>query len=297
MIRAACLTLSIALGGVMSFVHSAGAQEGGAQEVLAAPSMGLSAEAPALFEMLDAMGMYDILAIMGAENIRGAGDMEAQMFPGAGGAAWQAMVTRLHSSDRMASLFEAAFPRDALTPEQIAEVTTFLHSDAGQRVISGEVAARFLFLEEDAVDASNAAFMAAVAASDPRLDILQRFNEVNGLIERNVSGALNLRFAFYRGLIDGGAFDADMPESLMLAEVWAQEPEVRQLTVEWLYSYQLTAYSDASDGDLEAYVALSETAAGRALNAALFAAFDHMLGDLSYDLGAAAAIFIAGEDA
>jgi hypothetical protein len=42
---------------------------------------------------------------------------------------------------------------------------------------------------------------------------------------------------------------------------------------------------------------VSETQAGAALNAALFAAFDRVFNQLSYELGVAAAGFIVGEDA
>lgn len=291
MIRIACLSAAITLGAVVSYGQSAHAQD-----VQVSASSMLADEAPDLHRMLVGMGMYDIITLMGAENTRGGADLEEQLFPGAGGAAWQAMVARLHATDRMIGMFEAEFNRDALTPEQVAIIQAFMSSDVGQRMVAGEVAAREQFLEDAAVVTANDVFMAAVESADPRLEILQRLNEVNGLVDRNVSGALNLRFAFYRGLIDGGAFDGDVPEDLMLAEVWGQEPEVRHMTIEWLFSYQLAAYANASDADLEAYLALYESDAGRAVNAVLFAAFDEMLADLSYELGAAAAMFIAGED-
>jgi hypothetical protein len=205
-------------------------------------------------------------------------------------------VARLHTHSRMVALFEGAFPQDALTAEQIEAITSFVQSDAGLRIIMGEISARRIFLDQDAVDLAIEGYRAELASAAPRLDILDRFNTVNGLVERNVSGALNLRFAFFRGLIDGGAFEDEVPEEAMLAEVWAQEPDVRQMTVEWLYAFQLLAYAQVSDAELEAYVDMSESDAGHAVNAALFSAFDSMLADLSYDLGRAAAVYIAGED-
>jgi hypothetical protein len=122
-------------------------------------------------------------------------------------------------------------------------------------------------------------------SEDPRIDLLTDFIETNDLVERNVSGALNSNFAFYRGLSDGGAFEVEIPEELMLAEVWGQEPELRRDTIEWLYSFQLSAYSGLEDADIEAYTAFSATDAGAALNAALFAAFDTVFNQLSYELG------------
>jgi hypothetical protein len=70
-----------------------------------------------------------------------------------------------------------------------------------------------------------------------------------------------------------------------LSEVWGQEPELRRDTIEWLYSFQLSAYSGLSDADIEAYTAFSETEAGAALNAALFAAFDTVFNQLSFRAG------------
>jgi hypothetical protein len=54
----------------------------------------------------------------------------------------------------------------------------------------------------------------------------------------------------------------EIPEELMLSEVWGQEPELRRDTIEWLYSFQLSAYSGLSDADIEAYTAFSATDAG-----------------------------------
>lgn len=256
----------------------------------------IATQDPNLHRMLSAMGMYDILEIMSTESINSASDLEERMFPNAGGAAWAQIANALYAPERMTALFEAAFPQDALTPEQQDTLTQFALTDAGARIIAGEIAARRTFLDASAIDTAIDAFIAAVEANDPRLEILAQLNATNGLVERNVMGALNLRLVFYTGLMDGGAFDRAIPESAMLADVWAQEPEVRRTTVEWLYAFQLLAYGDVTNAELEGYVALSETPAGRAVNAALFAAFDAMLAELSYDIGAAAATFIGGDD-
>lgn len=291
MIRVVLTSLSIAFGAWVCATDGLRAQE-----VQAVTSPHLAAEAPELHAILDGLGMYEIIALMGTENTQGGIDVEAQLFPGAGGQAWQATVMRLHAGNRMAVLFEDALSQDALSPEQMQEVQAFITSEAGQRMIAGEIAARRLFLDPEAVATATEAFFTAVQEDDPRIDLLRQFNDVNGLVERNVIGALNLRVAFYRGLIDGGAFDNDVPEGMMLSEVWSHEAEVREMTIEWLYAYQLVAYADASDDDLEAYMALADSDAGRALNSALFNAFDSMLTTLSYELGTSAAAFIAGED-
>lgn len=295
MIRIASLSMLLAVLGAVPAVIAPSATAH-AQEVQEAQSVILANDTPELYRMLESMGIYQIIALIGTEGVRGAADVEDQLFPGAGGAAWRATAMGLHNSDRLVGLFEEAFNQDAITPEQIATIQTFVESDLGRRLVEGEIAARRLFLDENAVNAATNALLAAVQADDPRLDLLQRFNDTNGLIDRNVSGALNLRFSFYRGLIDGGAFENDVPEDLMLAEVWGQEPDVRQATVEWLFAFQMVAYADVSDSDLEAYIEMMGSSEGRAVNAALFSSFDAMLAQLSYDLGYAAAGFIAGED-
>jgi hypothetical protein len=295
MIRAALLALTFLFAPALTAPVSA--QAGlPMQPVQPVASAGLAETDPALFEMLSAMGIYDILSILSQENMQSGNTLEASMFPGEGGADWAALVARLHEGGRMSELMEDAFPTDALTPDQVAEVTRFMTSDTGRRVVAAEVETRLLFLDADHVDIATESFMAAMEARDGRLELLYQLNEVNGYIERNVSGALNLRFAFFRGLADGGAFDDDMAEDTMLQQVWSEEEAMRQMTIEWLFSYQLAAYAGFSDAELQSYIDFGRSEAGRAVNAALFASFDEMLGTLSYELGRGAAGFILGED-
>jgi hypothetical protein len=96
---------------------------------------------------------------------------------------------------------------------------------------------------------------------------------------------------------DGGAFDdAQMTEAEMLADVWSQEPDIRAETEGWLYPFLALAYEPLSDADIEAYLAFSESQAGQAMNAALFAAFDKVFSDISRDLGRAVAEMLSGRD-
>jgi hypothetical protein len=256
----------------------------------------LAERAPAVFEMLEALRLYDILDVIAAAGIEGAMDLEADLFPGMGGAPWAAEANRIHGADRVARLFEEAFPDGRMSAEDVARTTAFFDAEPGRSIAAAEVVGRRAFLDPAAEELAKEAFRDAVAQEDPRIELLTEFIEVNDLIERNVSGALNSNFAFYRGLADGGAFEVEIPEDLMLAEVWGQEGEIRRDTVEWLYSFLLAAYSGLDDADIEAYTAFSETEAGIALNAALFESFDAMFETLSYELGVAAARYIAGED-
>jgi hypothetical protein len=257
----------------------------------------LAERAPQIVEMLEALRLYEVLGIMATEGVEAALSLEADLFPDNGGAPWALEANRINGADRMIALFEAAFPVERMSGEDVAHVTEFFTSEPGIGIAAAEVAGRRAFLDPGVEEVANDAFRQAVTEEDPRIDVLTDFIEANDLVERNVSGALNSNFAFYRGLSDGGAFEVEIPEELMLAEVWGQEPELRRDSIEWLYSFQLSAYAGLSDADIEAYTALSETQAGAALNAALFEAFDRVFNQLSYELGVAAAGFIVGEDA
>lgn len=295
MIRSIILALTLAapLAPQAALAQTA-AEAGTAVEI--AELAPLSERAPEVAEMLEALRIYDILEVMATEGVEAALNLEADMFPGQGGDTWAAQANRIHGAARLTELFEDAFPVDGMTPEEVGRVTAFFTAEPGQSIAASEVAGRSAFLDPQIEELANEAFRDAVVEEAPRIDLLTEFIEVNDLIERNVAGALNSNFAFYRGLSDGGAFDVEIPEELMLAEVWSQEPELRRDTIEWLYSFQLSAYAGLADADIEAYAAFSSTPAGTALNAALFDAFDDVFDQLSYELGAAAAVFIAGED-
>ncbi|MEO1197571.1 MAG: hypothetical protein AAFX45_15570, partial [Pseudomonadota bacterium] len=120
--------------------------------------------------------------------------------------------------------------------------------------------------------------------------------EVNDLIGSNLMGAMNSNYAFYQGLNDGNGLPEELTEEQMLTNIWEQEDEVRQETETWVYSYLAMAYQPLSDDDVEAYIALSESDEGRALNRALFESFDAMYSTISRALGLAAAQYIVGQD-
>jgi hypothetical protein len=82
----------------------------------------------------------------------------------------------------------------------------------------------------------------------------------------------------------------------MLAEIWAQEPEMREETRDWMQAYLTMAYQPLAQEVLEAYIALYRSPEGQQLNRALFAAFDAMYEELSYQLGLATALTMEGED-
>ena len=120
------------------------------------------------------------------------------------------------------------------------------------------------------------------------------FIEVNDLIERNVSGAMSSNFQFYKGLADGRF--TDETEADILAEVWAQQDDIRADTNEWLHGFLLLAYQPLPSETMESYLSYVQTPEGQALNAALFEGFETVYRNISYALGRAVALNADGDE-
>jgi len=261
----------------------------------ALPLRAASADPAAL---LTTLRIPEMIAVMQDEGIAYGDELEEQLFPGAGGARWDEAVARVYDEPALLERFQSAFAaRLAADPQAMDQIAGFFGTDRGQQILILEIEARRALLDEAVEEAAAVSVDDMRARDDPRLALLERFATANDLIEQNVSGALNANFAFYQGMSDGGAFDgAKMTEADMLAEVWAQEPDIRAETESWLYPFLALAYKPLSDADVEAYLAFSESEAGRAMNAAMFAAFDEVFREISRDLGRAAAEMLSGRD-
>lgn len=252
---------------------------------------------PAVVALIDTMQMDSIIEVMREEGLKYGQTLEDEMFPGAGGSRWKAIVENIYDGARMRQQFEQGLSRE-LSADQamLGEIQSFFASARGQSVLKLEIEARRALLDPAVEDAAQLAWQDLAAADSPRAAQLRRFAEVNDLIESNVMGALNANFAFYQGLAAVGAFPQDMTEDQMLADVWEQEAAVRAETEDWLFPFLALAYQPLSDEDLEAYIAFSESMAGQKINAALFSAFDDVFTSISRALGEAAARQMQGED-
>ncbi|MDJ0628294.1 MAG: DUF2059 domain-containing protein [Rhodobacter sp.] len=242
-----------------------------------------------------ALGLPEIVAIMREEGIDYGLELEAELFPGRGGARWAAVVEQIYDLDRMEETVLGRLDTD-LASADLAPMTAFFGSDLGREIVQLEVTARRALLDEGVEEVSRAVLEDLTLARDPRLDLIRDFAEANGLVENNVVGAMNSNYAFYTGLADGGAFPGEMTEEQILTDVWSQEEAIREDTEAWLYSYLVMAYRPLSDADIEAYIAFSRTGPGTVLNRAMFDAFDEMFAAVSLALGRAAAGFLAGEE-
>ncbi len=262
------------------------------------PAQTVTADAMTRIQRLsDTMMMGAIMDVMRDEGLDYGRTLEDEMFAGRGGDRWEAIVGLIYDPQTMRARFDAALAKElADAGEDLAAIETFFASPQGQMALKLEVEARRSMLDKTVEEAAKVAWEDMRAKDDPRVASLTRFAAANDLIESNVMGALNSNLAFYRGMADSGAFPEEMTEEQMLQDVWGQEPEIRRETEDWLYPFLALAYQPLPEADLEAYIAFSETPAGKRMNAALFAAFDVVFSQISFDLGRAAARQMQGED-
>lgn len=216
------------------------------------------------------------------EGIAHGRSLDRDMLDGRGGDHWQIEVARIYDAGRIARAVEEALTA-GLSGADTAACIAFFSGPLGQEILSLEIAARVAMRDAQVEAAARALYEDLKGGDDPRLAAVARFVAVNDLVDRNVAGALTASYQFFRGMVDGDVLD--LGEADILSRVWAEEGDTRIETEAWLYGYLLMAYRPLSARDLDRYVAFSDSAAGRALNAALFAGFDAVYRDISYDLG------------
>ncbi len=256
----------------------------------------LRAEVPqAIQDLAQALAIPEIIQVMREEGIDFGDELADDMFPGRGGDEWQGLLNAIYDADRMREVTMEGFA-NALEGADTAPLTAFFLSPLGQQIIALEISARRAIIDDEVDEANKAHVVELIRADDPRIDLIREFIEVNNLLESNIVGAMNSNFAFLTGLVDEGAYPGTRTEEQMLSDVWGQEESIRLDTAEWLYAFFSMAYSPLSDDELNAYIEISKTPEGQALNNALFAGFDEMFEGISHALGLAAAQMMAGED-
>ena len=259
---------------------------------VASPTVAQDHDAEILFE---ALGLPDIIDIMREEGVVYGAQVGTDLFPSRVGLSWSAAVETIYDPEVMQRDVKAAFIA-ALDGDDVAAMIAFFTSDLGRRFVDLEVAARRALLDDETDAASKALAATARAQNSARFQIVDTFVQSNDLIETNVVGALNSNYAFYTGLMKGGAFEDALTEDQILADVWDQEPDIRANTAEWVYSFLMLAYDPVSDADLQAYIAFSKSEAGQQLNHTLFDAFDDHFDAISFKLGFEAARMMTGAD-
>lgn len=243
--------------------------------------------------LMEALEVDRTVALMRSESVERGEALAETLFPGAGGPGWRDALERVYDEATMRGRMRAGMG-DALRDQDVGTMVAFFETDPGARIVELELAAREAFGEEEVEEAARAAW-ALLPEEDPeRARLIEAFVTVNDLVDENVEAALNANLDFLQGLQEGGAFPEPMSQSEMLAQVWSTEGEVRAEMTEWLGAHLALAYEPLSDAELDAYVAFSDTEAGRALNRALFAGFDAMYEGVGEALGRAAASRMVG---
>lgn len=258
----------------------------GALALICVLVLALPARAEPVGDLMRALKIDSMLKIMRDEGLAYGGELAGDILPGGGTRSWTVQLDQIYDIDRMRGMVSQGMS-GVIEDGDSDPLVAFFTSELGARIIGLELAAREAMIDDAVEEAARETYRRMKDKDDPRLAQIARFIEVNDLLEANVAGALNASLRFYSGLVDGGGLE--MSEADILADVWAQEDETRDDTQEWLYAFLLLAYEPLSDDELDAYIALSETAQGRVLNRALFSGFNAMYDEISYALGLAAA--------
>lgn len=268
-----------------------------ALSLVALLSLSVPLRADPVDDLVAALKLPQLFEVLREEGVSYGAELERDLFPGEGGARWTDRVATIHEASRMEGIATDRLRQDLATaPEAVAQMLAYFNSEPGQRIVDLEIAARSAFLDESLRAAAEENYAEMARAQGPRLRQLRKLVDVNDLIEQNVAGGLNSSLAFYRGMVAGGALEEGLSESEMMADLWSQEPQVREETLNWVFPYLALAYQPISDAQLQAYIAFSESPAGQQLNTALFGAFETVFNGISEALGRSAAEFLAGED-
>lgn len=238
----------------------------------------------------------ETLDLMRQEGIAQGKVLGADLFGSAENREWLLALDRVYDTSRMAKVYDAALSQVlARDPQLVDDVTPFLGGDLGARILALELEARRTTLDEIALEAAREVLAEIEQTDKNRRAQIERLVVAADLMESNVMAGLNGNVAFYRAMAAAGAPGATTNEAEMLAQVWAQEAEIRASTADFLYPLMALAYAPLTEADLQSYVDFSESPPGRRFNAAMNEAFAPVMIDLSRALGAEAGRMLSGQ--
>ncbi len=249
-------------------------------------------------DLVAALCLEGLMQVISDEAIDVGDETARTMFPDEAASGWQGEIARINRPERLLALFHDALMR-ALAQEDPALIDAALRyfdSDFGRKVVALELSARRAMLDKDVESSAYAAYSAAAGRNDRRVGVIADMIAAADLLESNVAGALNGVLAFSRGFEVAGGYGEPMTESELIADVWAQEPQLRAETEGWLNAYLMLAYGPLTDAELRDYIAFSTRPEGKALSRALFSAFDEMFAITAYETGLRAAGKIMGQE-
>lgn len=234
-----------------------------------------------LARLFDLLALENYLRITRAEGMADAEEISQDMLGRAADAVFLDQLSRIYDVERMrATVMEHLSGMDAA---DIEKSIAYFQTDAALRITELEVAARRAMMDADVEQSARQSWIEAQDDRPEAVARIEQMSEINDLVERNVSGALNSNLRYYQGLADGGGIE--LTEEEILALVWAQESDIRAETEAWLGGYYLLAYDPLAASDLEDYLAFWKSPAGQALNTAIFGGFNRVYDDVSYATG------------
>jgi hypothetical protein len=258
-------------------------------------TLALPAGAAPLDDLWAALRIDDQIDLVRQEGIAAGAEIAEGLFPGGVPQGWTDAVARIYDTDRLTTDLRQALEAGFIDTDP-APVIGFFTTAPGVDLLSLEISTRLAMLDADIEAAANEAAAVALGDDTPRAQLVSRFVAANDIVETNVISAMNSQIAFFGGLAAGGGMQGDLTEDQIIDEVMNRAPEIRASTTEWVFAFLLMAYGPATDADIEAYIAFSETDAGQAWNRATFTAFDQVFNAISGELGAAAAGFMATQE-
>jgi hypothetical protein len=232
--------------------------------------------------LADVLRIGEVIDVMLDEGLEFGAELDRDMLDGQGGVPWAAQIARLYDRDVVENAVRKAL-NARLSDADIEQSLAFFDTELGQRILTLETTARQAMSDKSVEEIARATYVEMDREGDIRFREIVRFVDVNDLLERNVTGALNATYHFMRGLSEGGASDISEPD--ITSDIWSQEEATRADIRGWLFGFLLMAYGPLSDEEFETYIVFSETGAGQALNAALFDGFDSTYLDISHALG------------
>ena len=253
---------------------------------LALSGAALADRAEQMARLVEVLRIADTVGIMREEGLIYGADLSESFLGETAGAAWMARVESIYAPGRMQELVAGRL-ETALADADLAPIIAYFASEEGQHILQLELSARRAFMDAETEEAAMIRYEEAVEA-DARIVVqIETLIADSDLLERNVAGGLNANLMFYRGMADAGGYDGSDED--MLRDVWAQEEDMRVETSRWLESYLMMAYHPLDPEVLDGYAEFFRTGEGRALNRALFEAFNAMYDQLSYLMGSAVA--------
>lgn len=235
-------------------------------------------------ELWTLLGMPEMVSILHDEGLSMALASDMDLLGHEGGPRWEGALQAIYDEQTLQGELHAQFEQQ-LAPDLVSALCTFYENAEMQDIIQHEIAARRAFLDLEFEQLARERWLQG-DMSDNLDDTIRHYVDLNDLIELNVMGALNSNYAFLNTLNQSlPDVMGQMSEQDILTHVWSQEADIRTDTTEWIFAYLHTAYAPIDHTALERYVAFSETPEGKALNHALFAAFDAVYLRLSADLG------------